>query len=346
MKLLDDLLLIQVSQERRVHQFALYASHLATGHSLFCMNLKAATIKQYLLAVAKFISRFAVIDPRFAQPSDKQMAKPIRAVLNEVERLEGIPNKVEPYTLSMQHHLEGMLTHAEDADGALACCIDWFNNGLLVGYRLSEYGQKEGHSRLDCCAVDEQKVPIAFCLEDLTFLDEIGRRLSLEDFLHRLNLVVRIQLRFTHQKNRNNGEIKLFVRNSANPSRCFVLTMARIIRRFFRLVGHRTGIPLAVYKRGSEVVYLTEGVIAKTMKSLACTVYNLDPRTDAVRFSSHSLRVGACVILHANGFTASQIKFLLRWKSDAFMEYLRNVAVLSNQQNRAVDLMDHMPNLI
>jgi hypothetical protein len=346
MKLLDDLLLINVSQERRVQQLALYASHLATGHSLFCLHLKAATIRQYLLAVAKFIARFAVADPRFAQSSDKSLAEPIRAVLHEVERLEGIPNKVEPYTLTMQHHLEGMLTPDTDIDGELACCIDWFNNGLLVGYRLSEYGQKEGHRRLDSPAVDEQHVPIAFCLEDLNFFDEVGRKLSLDVFILHPDSVIRIQLRFTHQKNKNHGEQKLFVRNVNNPPRCFVATMARIVHRFLRLVGRRTGIPLAVYKRESEVIYLTEGVIAKHMKSLACAVYNLDPTKDTVRFSSHSLRVGACVILHANAFTASQIKFLLRWKSDAFMEYLRNVAVLSNQQNSAVDLMDHMPNLI
>jgi hypothetical protein len=131
-----------------------------------------------------------------------------------------------------------------------------------------------------------------------------------------------------------------------SSGRCFVAAMVRIVQRFLRLVGRRTGIPLAVYKRGPEVLYLTEGVIAKTMKSLACAVYNLDPTKDDVRFSSHSLRVGACVILHANAFTASQIKFILRWKSDAFMEYLRNTAVLSHQQNRAIDLMDQMPNLI
>jgi hypothetical protein len=64
----------------------------------------------------------------------------------------------------------------------------------------------------------------------------------------------------------------------------------------------------------------------------AAAVYKLDPITDAkslALWSSHSLRVGACVTLDAMGFTDVQIMWLLRWKSNAFMTYLRNVAVLS-----------------
>ena len=105
-------------------------------------------------------------------------------------------------------------------------------------------------------------------------------------------------------------------------------------------------IPLAVYRHPSKgIIYLTEGAITKTMRSIAATVYNLDLAKDRVKFSLHSLRVGACTILHSRGFTPIQIKFLLRWKSDAFMTYLWNVATLSLQQNEAINLMDHMPNL-
>jgi hypothetical protein len=47
------------------------------------------------------------------------------------------------------------------------------------------------------------------------------------------------------------------------------------------------------------------------------------------RFSSHSLRVGACVILHANGKNEVFIKQRLRWRSDSFMNYLRDVPILA-----------------
>jgi hypothetical protein len=82
----------------------------------------------------------------------------------------------------------------------------------------------------------------------------------------------------------------------------------------------------------------------------------------------HSLRVGACAILHAVGFTDVQIMWLLRWRSNAFlhavgfkdvqimwllrwrsntfMTYPRNVAVLSHRQNLAFSDVEAMPHVI
>jgi hypothetical protein len=76
------------------------------------------------------------------------------------------------------------------------------------------------------------------------------------------------------------------------------------------------------------------------MRETACRLYQLDPFKDKAAlqlWSAHSLRVGACVILHTMGFTESQIKWILRWRSNAFMVYLRNTAVLARQH---VDVMD------
>jgi hypothetical protein len=78
-------------------------------------------------------------------------------------------------------------------------------------------------------------------------------------------------------------------------------------------------------------------------------VYNLDPvrhKTELPRWSSHSLRVGACTILHSMGFNNTQIKWLLRWRSDAFMTYLRNLAVNSRQHVLARDQAAVMPQFL
>ena len=45
-------------------------------------------------------------------------------------------------------------------------------------------------------------------------------------------------------------------------------------------------------------------------------------------------RVGACVILYTLGFTDVQIQHLLRWKSLAFMEYLRNLSTTVIRQSQ------------
>jgi hypothetical protein len=81
----------------------------------------------------------------------------------------------------------------------------------------------------------------------------------------------------------------------------------------------------------------------------AAHVYKLDPVKDSAhlcRWSAHSLRVGACLILHGMGFTNTQIQFLLCLQSNAFFVYLRNIAGLAHKQNRALNNLSIMHNFI
>ena len=75
------------------------------------------------------------------------------------------------------------------------------------------------------------------------------------------------------------------------------------------------------------------------MHSLAAEIYNFDPivdKAELAQFTSHSLRIGACVILQAMGIKGHDIKKLLRWKSNAFMDYLLNLVILGERHNQAV----------
>ena len=348
----DNYLLIDVPQWRRIWQLALYAVHLATGHTLTGLPIQADTISAYLRDVSKFLARYCDTDPRYVRPTDGDMAPPIKAIIDEVKRHEGMKNKREPYTLQMQDHIdklvEDLLKNQEPTDGLLECLSDWYNNNLYMGCRVSEWAQKAGNTKLDQPSCDTEGVPLAFCLQDVSFYDKKGRPLSLSTVLSNPNKCERIKMQWSHQKNGNHGEQRLFTRNHKRKKRCFVLRMLRIIKRFVRLVGaDKVDTPLAVYKHPTKgVIFITDNDIRDTLRSLACDVYGLDPEKDELKYSSHSLRVGACVILHAQGFSATQIKFLLRWRSDAFMEYLRNIAVLSEQQNQALNRLTEMPNHI
>ena len=100
--------------------------------------------------------------------------------------------------------------------------------------------------------------------------------------------------------------------------------------------------PLSVYwaPRPQCVKLICATDIEQFMRLLACRVYHLHPvkhAADVSKWSSHSLRVGACVALHAMGFSPLDIQWLLRWRSTAFMVYLRNIAVLANRHHQALD---------
>jgi hypothetical protein len=59
----------------------------------------------------------------------------------------------------------------------------------------------------------------------------------------------------------------------------------------------------------------------------------------------HSLRVGMAVLLQAMGFSGHDIKMLCRWKSEAFMDYLRNLVYVTDRVNTAVVDASTIPSL-
>ena len=189
----------------------------------------------------------------------------------------------------------------------------------------------------------------AFCLGDIRFEDNAQRRFTAKQVLEGNfgHSMTKCWIKFRTQKNGQNGEERLFTRNPTG--KCFVQAMLRILHRFARLRGLNDEVtPLALYKNEEEKEpkFITASEIEKIMRLVAAHVYNLDPVKDRKAlqlWSAHSLRVAACVILHAMGFTESQIQWLLRWRSNAFMVYLRNVAILSSLQHQKMDAAAAMP---
>ena len=137
------------------------------------------------------------------------------------------------------------------------------------------------------------------------------------------------------------------------PHLCSVRAFHRVARRFVALVGidsiHQ---PLGIFASPNSATpeAITSAQIDPIMQGLAATAYNLDPSkpTDSKhlsRWTSHSLRVGACTLLHALGFTSTHMKNLLRRRSDCFMEYLCNPGFLAQKQSDAIAYAADMPHL-
>ena len=112
------------------------------------------------------------------------------------------------------------------------------------------------------------------------------------------------------QKNGNHGERRIFVRNDLAPHRCFIRALLNIPCRFVTLVGWQHNVPLAVCQTPTgQTKVITEPLIATAMQMLAAQVHKLNPFNDKderalQKWSSHSLRIGACVILHTQGFSS------------------------------------------
>jgi hypothetical protein len=316
---------------------ALYALHLSSGHSLKCKTLRVATNKKYLFDAATLVTSCGDRDPRYLEPNSKTFAPAIQVIYDEMARWEKVSDNVrEPYTPAMQTHLDFLCTKETNPDSLLNVLRDFFLMGLYGGFRQSEWSQ-DTNSNPSSPDQNHMRSTQAFTIDDFSFFGPGDVRLSLEQAMSvPTKLLSSVDTCWRTQKNKQHGEKKRFSANIISHN-CYVAAAQRTCQRFLRLRGAKdTNTPLSIYVTSFGTQRLvTAKDISRCMQYLAGAVYHITDPTELSRFSAHSLRVGACVILHAQGLTESQIQFILRWRSLAFMAYLRNLTALSDRQNLA-----------
>jgi hypothetical protein len=345
---------------------ALFLIHLSYGNNIFCRDLKVGTLHQYILAAASLIAQYSSykVDPRREGPTSSKLARCLDAVFRELMRYETVPNRREPLTIDMvealrqrniraalpQFHKDVQLYH-------------WFVVGLGIGPRRSEWCQASSSATsappLQKPDIDDRDGrPRAFMLDDFECFTASNQRLPLHDAVYLCpDMVDYITVKWRFQKNGENGEKKKLKRSSSPTApHCRVQSLLAILRCRMSLVAPNAEVPVAIYQHASAspavpAKYITNYDVTGMLRSLAAQVYNLNPnnpqdRLQLKRWSSHSVRVGACVLLHVMGFDSTTIKFLLRWKSDAFMSYLRNMSFLAQQHADALDRAAAIPNIL
>jgi hypothetical protein len=325
----------------------MYAVHLATGHNLWCQSLRLATINNYLLHAAQLVLYF---DPEARDPRKDEhghFAVCLQKVRHEIKRWEDIPEKWEPYTAPM-HMLLAAQAANQPRDGLLNVLLDWFTVMLAAGGRRGEWAQPKHKAALSSPALNERGDPQAFCLGDIQFLGAGRRRLTHDYALSRPDDVALVNVRWRTQKNGDHGQIILFARNSTNQHLDLGAAWLRIIDRFLRLLGPRTDTPLGIYSdpTSASPLFITHEAIQDVMRQLAIDVYGLDPIKDATAIRlwvAHSLRVGACIILQAMGFLPHEIQLILRWKSETWRDYTRNLVMVAQRHSQAVTDANTMP---
>jgi len=347
MKWHDDPLMQSMPHRRKVLQICICTAHLATGSTLLCRGVKAGTIKQHTHDVARFIAcvgQSCPIDPR--KTEDQMSFHPMLSkIFAELERWEKAPNRREPFAPEMLMSMkDATIFGAHSADSAWSACHDFFELGLHLGLRRGEWAQEDG-ATLDKPALNQFSDAKAFCSGDFRFeLATRHRVRGMDMLLHPVEKVRKCWVKFRTQKNGENGEERLITRRALKA-------VCRILQRFQSLRGNDdTAAPVAIFRDADGSIQpIRSSLIESTMRRVASQMLGLDlakHKEDLQRWSSHSLRVGACALLHGAGFSTADIKFLLRWKSDAFLMHLRNVTLLSDKQAEAFDRFAEMPDLL
>lgn len=344
----DNLWLENCDHRRRVYQFAQYTAHLCTGHTIHSKAIRYNTVLRYLHDAATFVKLQTGIDPRFELGSDS-FAEPIQRILAEYKRWEEVPNRREPWTIAMQDALDdhnNNIDHPSRDDLLNHAIADWCGLGLSTGYRKGEWAQPtQAHADIrNPDTKDWRGIIPAMLPEDFTFYDNTGRRIRSHQLAvsYGISRVSKVRIKWRVQKNGDNGESKTYLRNTVSPNLCPVNRALSIVARHIRLVGtNEPNVPLGLYQHpthGVQLIVATD--VASIMRRTVAQVLGLDPIKDAeelAKWSTHSLRVGACQVLYASGFHAHEIKMLLRWKSDSFMKYLRDIAWVAKKRTDAMN---------
>jgi hypothetical protein len=348
---ITDLIFLHQSLPEMFDLFAMYTVHLGMGHTLLYYTIKEATIRRYLNEAASSIvetrQNYKLHFPQ-AQLSwfhplrhhgESKMAPAITACLDEIKRWENMPNRREPLTIDMIYFQKTQCS-SNTPFSEQQVMFDFEVVGIFAGLRLGEWAQDDHVRRLDQIRRNIDGTPTAFIIGDLEFFSTNKRRMTLAEALIRLDLVLQIDVRWRFQKNGEINQKKSFIRvGIRGTTLCGVSAWLRIVIRWKSLnldVNH----PLAVFTdTGLEtgtVQFIRPTHINTALQLAARVVYNIQDEESLARFTSHSVRMGACVSLHAAGISQMDIKFALRWKSETFYTYLRNLPCQAARTHAAV----------
>jgi hypothetical protein len=168
---------------------------------------------------------------------------------------------------------------------------------------------------------------------DLVFLDDKGNVIDSSQSLSpsTVDIAAKVQFTWRIQKNRQNGQALTLSADKKFPHICPVRAALRLILRA-RRCGQLDTMPVACYlSKAKKITYLTGSRIAALYRIAAKKVYPNTSKEQLKRYSAHSLRVWACVLLDEAGMPPEFIKSRLRWMGDSFRMYLRDTAIIQDK---------------
>lgn len=236
---------------------------------------------------------------------------------------------VEMYAEILKRSKESNLLSMEQ------CIADFAILGRYLGPRLTEYAQKS-YQRAEIHKFPSGKEVVkAICSEDIIFTNEHGRVVKPDNLLN-IHLPTKIKVKFKVQKNRRNGEEKEVLSDANNEEMCPVKAAYRIVLRA-ALLKQPLDQPVGVYQhKNSTRRYLVGSDISKFLRKIAKKAHPDMTEPEIKRFSAHSFRVTAAVLLHEQGHDGDFIKIQLRWLSDSYRVYLRSTKTILQRHTKAL----------
>ena len=313
---------------------AIYIKYVQCGVNINSIKvLRSATVKGYAESVnTLFKLRNMPVPADLSDPNNMSAM-----LINNMLREEQIARQRAPLDNEIFAELRRVANASKSDDSANMLLRDVVTLGRDIGPRLSEYAQKN-QRKVDVHTYPSGTTVIkAFTANDFIFFDV--KKHIIEDLTtESIESVAAVKITWRIQKNRQNGQSITLAVDIKFRDLCPVLSAVRMVIRARRL-SQPDDMPLAMYRtRKGESLYLTGSKIAELLRGAVKRIRPDISPEDIKRYSAHSLRVWACVLLDEAGKSPDYIKKRLRWLGDSFRMYLRDTAVIQHQHVDALRL--------
>ena len=244
------------------------------------------------------------------------------SAIGYVHRLAGLPDPTESHLIKTA--LKGYVKLAPSIDKRLPITLPI----------LLQLGNAFNHTLSSLCKIRLFKAMCALAFFAALRVGEITSRTNTPP-----SRILKLdQLSFLRNRDAKIETVKITMRNFKHgspfqPSELLVhsentaMCPVSLLSEYIAVRGSRPG-PLFVHTDGSAVA--REFFTTELQK--APQFCKLDP----TRYKTHSFRIGAASLAAAKGFSDAQIRQFGRWKSSAFLKYIRNSSL--STQSTAVTL--------
>ena len=330
--------------QARNYLVACFAVSLIRGETIQGRNIRYATVRNYVSAAVGLHVDRQLPSPHLAHVNY------IIMVLKAIQKFEKQPNRRDMVHDEMVYQIEADRNHYSK-DSIESALTDWVYLGRFVGFRGIEWCQTTQRRFLEINHPNwDGPKSYAFISEDFTFYT--ASRIKVSTLTTTTIITIDyVVIRFRKQKNNRNYEIIPYFRDVKKPTFCPVAAAIRIHLRAIRL-HVKPEEPIGVFhcqhgRHAGLRCYITKQQVATFLQSIAMTVFHLNT-TDKIlnRWTSHSIRVTACNLLHRQGMSDTYIQSRLRWTSNAFLGYLRNTLYTAAAHTKALHIpANNLPNL-
>ena len=312
---------------------ATWAHSLFTGDNCSNISVRASTVKGYLIAAQQLILT-AGYRHTDGLPLDKDNSKESDMFIAKVKKYETLPNRREIIDDNMLEifYKQSLAAPEDSLDQAF---FDWLAVGRYTGFRLSEWAQTR---KLTYEYVDGTEEARAMINSDWQCFDKDGK--LLEKTPGNLPHLYKVNIKWRYQKNGQNGETISYWRDDVDPRLCPVRAAWRILMRASRL-GIPPHEPIGQYfsKTRGHRVFINSPEVEELLRVVATKTTGITDRAVINKlFGMHSIRVTACNELARLGVKDSFIQRRLRWRSKAFLDYLRNNRYTARQHNLSFNI--------